>query len=376
MFHGYVKLLELATNLFTMYRWNNMPTLVRTNEAENAFVSAQYCLLMSEMSALHGLKLDKNKLFQRLVLKELPKCLLSDISVDTKILIKSLSPEKWTAVFSKTVEEVVQYFPSKRRGEFFVSMVDTKDSSIEGRIIQTGDLLSAMLEAEIHGRYFPDFFARPLKDLEKRLENFKDFQPYSLIANSDWIKRYSDALVVLLRAVRWNRLNRNVPTTVAGHSFYVTLTSYILSSMEIENGGKIDPVEVIKRALLHDIPESMPGDIITPTKKKVPGFEEVISQVEEQMVSGNLLRGMPDELVKELKSRMLDPFATTEGELVRAADQFAATVECLMEIRSGNTQPAFRDALHRMLDDLSSSTFESVRFVTESFRWGLDWAGR
>ncbi|HNS66149.1 MAG TPA: HD domain-containing protein [Mesotoga infera] len=376
MFHGYVKLLELATNLFTMYRWNNMPTLVRTNEAENAFVSAQYCLLMSEMSALHGLKLDKNKLFQRLVLKELPKCLLSDISVDTKILIKSLSPEKWTAVFSKTVEEVVQYFPSKRRGEFFVSMVDTKDSSIEGRIIQTGDLLSAMLEAEIHGRYFPDFFARPLKDLEKRLENFKDFQPYSLIANSDWIKRYSDALVVLLRAVRWNRLNRNVPTTVAGHSFYVTLTSYILSSMEIENGGKIDPVEVIKRALLHDIPESMTGDIITPTKKKVPGFEEVISQVEEQMVSGNLLRGMPDELVKELKSRMLDPFATTEGELVRAADQFAATVECLMEIRSGNTQPAFRDALHRMLDDLSSSTFESVRFVTESFRWGLDWAGR
>lgn len=376
MFHGYVKLLELATNLFTMYRWNNMPTLVRTNEAENAFVSAQYCLLMSEMSALHGLKLDKNKLFQRLVLKELPKCLLSDISVDTKILIKSLSPEKWTAVFSKTVEEVVQYFPSKRRGEFFVSMVDTKDSSIEGRIIQTGDLLSAMLEAEIHGRYFPDFFARPLKDLEKRLENFKEFQPYSLIANSDWIKRYSDALVVLLRAVRWNRLNRNVPTTVAGHSFYVTLTSYILSSMEIENGGKIDPVEVIKRALLHDIPESMTGDIITPTKKKVPGFEEVISQVEEQMVSGNLLRGMPDELVKELKSRMLDPFATTEGELVRAADQFAATVECLMEIRSGNTQPAFRDALHRMLDDLSSSTFESVRFVTESFRWGLDWAGR
>jgi len=68
VFHGYVKLLELATNLFTMYRWNNMPTLVRTNEAENAFVSAQYCLLMSEMSALHGLELDDNKLFQRLEL--------------------------------------------------------------------------------------------------------------------------------------------------------------------------------------------------------------------------------------------------------------------------------------------------------------------
>jgi putative hydrolase of HD superfamily len=146
--------------------------------------------------------------------------------------------------------------------------------------------------------------------------------------------------------------------------------------MEEENGNVINPVESVKLALLHDIPESMTGDIITPTKKKVPGFEEVIAQVEERMVSENLLAGMPDRLVKELKYRMLDPFESQEGRLVWAADQFAATVECLMEIRSGNTQYAFRDAMNRMLDDLSKSDLKSVQSLTQSFRWSLDWTGR
>ncbi len=120
----------------------------------------------------------------------------------------------------------------------------------------------------------------------------------------------------------------------------------------------------------------MTGDIITPTKKKVPGFDEVIAQVEEQMVTENLLDGMPDELIKELKLRMLDPFESLEGRIVWAADQFAATVECLMEIRSGNTQYAFRDAMNRMLDDLSKSDLESVQLLTQSFKWSLDWTGR
>jgi putative hydrolase of HD superfamily len=376
VFQGYVKLLELATNLFTMYRWNNTPTLLRTNEAENAFISAQYCLLMSEMAILKGFEIDQKELFQRLVLKELPKCLLSDISVDTKVLIKSLSPDKWNDVFEKTVEEIIQYLPDERHDAFFFSMVHSKDNSVEGKIIQTGDLLSAKLEAGLHARSFPEFFERPLKDLEARIKDFEEFGPYRLITGNNWLSRYTNALMVLLRAIRWNRLNRNVPTTVAAHSFYVTIIAYILSCIEEEQGNSVNPVESVKRALLHDIPESMTGDIITPTKKKVPGFEEVIAQVEEQMVTENLLDGMPDELIKELKSRMLDPFESAEGKIVWAADQFAATVECLMEIRSGNTQYAFRDAMNRMLDDLSRSDLQSVQFLTKSFRWSLDWTGR
>jgi putative hydrolase of HD superfamily len=85
---------------------------------------------------------------------------------------------------------------------------------------------------------------------------------------------------------------------------------------------------------------------------------------------------MDSELVKKLKPRILDPFAGKEGEMVRSADLLAAIVECLMEIETGNNQPAFRSALNSMLDQLAKSEFSSVRFVSEDFKWGLRWMGR
>ncbi|ACR80607.1 MULTISPECIES: YfbR-like 5'-deoxynucleotidase [Kosmotoga] len=376
MYQWIVKLLELSTNLFTMYRWNNLPTIMRTNEAQNAFISAQFSLLMSELANLGGEKINEQNLLKRILLKELPKCVLSDISVDTKVLIKEFAPEKWDAVFSTAVEEVVSILPEKTKKDFSETILNARDESPEGRIITVADLLSAKLEAEIHSRFFPEFYEEPLRRLKETLKEFNDFQPYKALVNSDWFENYRRALIVLLSAVRWNRLNRNVKTTVAGHSFYVAISGFLLAYTENQNGNSVDLVEVVKRTLFHDIPESVTGDIITPTKKKVPGFEEVISRVEEHMVNQRIFDSMDSELVKKLKPRILDPFAGKEGEMVRSADLLAAIVECLMEIETGNNQPAFRSALNSMLDQLAKSEFSSVRFVSEDFKWGLRWMGR
>ncbi|AKI97864.1 HD domain-containing protein [Kosmotoga pacifica] len=376
MYRGLIRLLELYTNLFTMFRWNNRPALLRTNEAENAFISAQFSLLMSLIAKQSGEIVDEEKLFKRIVLKELPKCILSDISVDTKVLIKELDPEKWEAVFNTTVAEVSSLLPERHREDFMTEMKAAKDESLEGLIISAGDLLSANLEANIHSRFFPEYYEEALDSLKKRLAVFRDLRPYRVLKESDWMKNYREALVVLLRAVRWNRLKRNVETTVAGHSFYVVVVAFFLALLENEAGNTIDTLEVVKRALLHDIPESLTGDIITPTKQKVKGFEEVVSRVEEKMVSKKLLSNMPPEIVKELKPRMLDPFEGKEGRLVRAADLSAAVVECLMEIKTGNAQLAFRSAMNKMLEKLSESEFESVRYLSDAFRLGLEWTGR
>ncbi|OAA30889.1 hydrolase [Kosmotoga arenicorallina S304] len=376
MYQGLIRLLELYTNLFTMFRWNNRPTLLRTNEAENAFISAQFSLLLSLIAREHGEEINEDRLFKRILFKELPKCIISDISVDTKVLIKELDPEKWDAVFDATVSEVAPLLPENHREDFMNEMKAAKDDSIEGKIISIGDLLSATLEADIHSRFFPEYYEEALGSLKKRLSRFDDFQPYRILKESLWIKDYQEALVVLLRAVRWNRLKRNVETTVAGHSFYVAVIAYLLALMENEVGNNVNSLEVVKKALLHDIPESLTGDIITPTKRKVKGFEEVISRVEEKMVSERLLVHMPESIALELKQRMLDPFGGTEGKLVRAADLTAAVVECLMEIKTGNAQLAFRSAISNMLDTLSESEFENVRYLSDSLRWGLEWVGR
>jgi putative hydrolase of HD superfamily len=374
MEQGVMKLMELATNLFTMFRWNNTPTMLRTNEAENAFASAQFALLMSNLAHESNMSINEKKLLERIVLKELPKCVLSDISVDTKLLIRDLDPEKWNAVYNSAVGEVVDYLPETKKLQFSSIIHRAKDDSLEGKIISASDLLSARLEADLHNRIFPEYYGEIIKSLDDRLSQYNDFKPYKKLINSNWFDTYKESIIVLLRAVRWNRLNRNVKTTVAGHSFYVALIGFLLSYEEESN--QLDEVEIIKRSLLHDIPESLTGDIITPTKQKVTGFEELVERVEEVMVTNKLLNDMPEELISELKNKILKPFEGINGKLVRAADLTAAIVECLMEIKSGNNQMSFRIALNNMLDQLDESEFSSVKEVADFFKLSFEWTGR
>jgi len=376
VYRGYVRLLDITSNLFTMFRWNNKPIIMRTNEAENAFISSHFALLMSELAIDAGLDIDEEKLYRRIVLKELPKCVLSDISVDTKNLIRELAPEKWDQVYATAVDEILRHVYPDRQDEFSRAMFNSRDNSTEGKIVATADLMSARLEASIHSRFFPDHFAQPIENLSRRAERFSNFRPYQLLAKAPWLKSYEDSLLVLLRSVRWNRMNRNVKTTVAGHSFYVSIVAYIFACMENDSGGLLDTVEITKRALLHDISESLTGDIITPTKKKVSGFDEVIFKVEEKMLDTQLFSRMPDSIVSVLRKPSLDPFSGTEGELVRCADMTAAVIECLLEGRTGNSQVEFRDAFESLIGQLADARFESVRYVADLFRWGLSWAGR
>ncbi len=37
-------------------------------------------------------------------------------------------------------------------------------------------------------------------------------------------------------------------------------------------------------AILHDLPEAFTGDVISPTKRKVEGLEEIISEIEKEFV--------------------------------------------------------------------------------------------
>ncbi|MFW6121460.1 MAG: YfbR-like 5'-deoxynucleotidase [Petrotogales bacterium] len=376
MEQGTMKLLELATNLFTMFRWNNTPTMLRTNEAENAFASAQFALLMSNLARKENMNINDRELLERIVLKELPKCVLSDISVDTKILIRDLDPQKWNAVYNTAVNEIVDYLPETKKKWFSSIIHRVKDDSLEGKIISASDLLSARLEADLHNRIFPEYYGEIIESLDDRLSHFNDFQPYSNLINSSWFARYKESLIVLIRAVRWNRLNRNVKTTVAGHSFYVALISFLFYYEEKSNNNELDEVDIIKRALLHDIPESLTGDIITPTKQKVTGFEELVERVEEVMVTNKLLIDMPKELVSEFKDKILKPFEGKNGKLVRSADLTAAIIECLMEIKSGNNQMSFRTALNNMLDQLVDSKFTAVRQVADFFKLSFEWTGR
>lgn len=118
---------------------------------------------------------------------------------------------------------------------------------------------------------------------------------------------------------------------VAQHSFRVALIAMVLADMD---KSSVNFDKLLRKALLHDIPESILGDIPAPVKKSLG---KTIKTVERKSLSSiiklmenNSLETFYYQLVNECKLGL-------EGEYIALADMLDRMFYLLTEYRSGNT---------------------------------------
>jgi putative hydrolase of HD superfamily len=92
------------------------------------------------------------------------------------------------------------------------------------------------------------------------------------------------------------------------HKVVVAYISYIIGMIGNAKGENNDILEMLLRAIYHDVPEVITGDIITPTKKAVPGFVELLEQVESAMMDDYLFGYISPEYTAFLSPYILHPF--------------------------------------------------------------------
>lgn len=103
------------------------------------------------------------------------------------------------------------------------------------------------------------------------------------------------------------------------------------------HGEENDIEDMLMRAIYHDVPEVITGDIITPTKKAVPGFVDLLEQVEETMMDDYLFSYISPEYKDYISSYILKPFDDDLGKKVKYADIFSALIEAKIEDQGGNS---------------------------------------
>ncbi|MBI2018465.1 HD family hydrolase [Candidatus Daviesbacteria bacterium] len=116
---------------------------------------------------------------------------------------------------------------------------------------------------------------------------------------------------------------RNEADSVAAHSFSTALLSYFLAKQLQKEGVKIDTEKVLKMGLVHDIGETIVGDVGTFVKGMAGG---VFKDIEEEGVKA-LVKDLDSEdeitkLVEEYNQRK-----TLEARLVKAADNLDALAQ-------------------------------------------------
>ena len=93
---------------------------------------------------------------------------------------------------------------------------------------------------------------------------------------------------------RWANEFLHQRSSVAEHSFSVAQISQLLGIIEEEHGSNIDWKRLYRKALNHDIPEAVMGDVISTTKNSNAEVKKALSLVEETLVEENLLNAVSE----------------------------------------------------------------------------------
>lgn len=180
---------------------------------------------------------------------------------------------------------------------------------------------------------------------------------------------------------RWSQTPRLPETSVMGHMFVVACYSYIFSVSLNACSARL--VNNFFTGLLHDLPEVLTRDIISPVKKSIEGLDAIIRNYEADSLARRIFRplekdglthvveklnyylgmGLESEfsncVIKEGKILELpfelmheryneDQYDPKDGELVKICDNLAAYLEAYVAIRHGVASDQIHQALWRI----------------------------
>ncbi len=131
----------------------------------------------------------------------------------------------------------------------------------------------------------------------------------------------------------------------ADHSYRVAMMGMlIVDEYNAKNPNKkISCEEVLRKALIHDLEESVTGDIPTPVKQ-FPGLRDILREasvaiMKEQIIDDNLVKS------QEYLKLWIEDKEGESGEVIAIADKLEALLSAAYELKRGNKdlQKAFNN---------------------------------
>ena len=186
----------------------------------------------------------------------------------------------------------------------------------------------------------------------------------------DKIPGYIKAIRNLKYLRRWNRINRSIESNVLSHTYVVTLLTLMFTWMHEKNDDF--GIEALQRALFHDVPEALTGDIITPVKdiikREYPTVKDLWTAIEDALARNPIkkLIGASSNLSKYIdKNHLLEDVSDKEKDsassLVKDCDRMALAIECIQEDLVAKIPLEMSRAYPDYLEDLQNSEWPHIR---------------
>lgn len=379
-------LVDLFFKGFSIIRWNDKlrPIALTQIDKHSHKMMIAYCLAKYEEDA--GKDFSWNdiikggifELIRRNVISDIQSPVFKEISKN-KELVKKLNFMIYKEVENKFENPTI-------RDEFKQYM--TEEDYIHPysqRILSAAHIYSTYYEFLLVKNANPEGYKIDYinKELINEVEKYQDLIGISNILHRQKIKNFVDLTGELRYQTRWGHLPRIPNTSVLGHTMLVACLSYFLTK-QIPNHAPKRIYNNFWGGLFHDLPEVVTRDIIKPVKLSVPGMQEEIKRIEEQLTEQEIFPQLEAEWVDEMKYFIQNEFAAKiykgeiveqdkinelynkdefnpyDGKLLKVADDFAAFLEAQNSINFGIHSPELEEATKSIVRKYSQKVVAGV----------------
>lgn len=154
---------------------------------------------------------------------------------------------------------------------------------------------------------------------------------------------------------------------VASHSFKVAQYVQFLGEIESRNGVEIDWKALYEKAINHDVPEVLTGDIKTPVKYWSKKLKNMITLMEESMMENFIEEEFPEEFKVMYKEKLKDvKDDSIEGKILTVADKLDQLYEAYEEIQRGNNGDTFIEVYKQSLLQIKEIELHCVDYFFEN----------
>ncbi|HOJ47510.1 MAG TPA: 5'-deoxynucleotidase [Bacillota bacterium] len=167
---------------------------------------------------------------------------------------------------------------------------------------------------------------------------------------------------------RWGIMRAIVPESLSTHSMEVAVTAHALAIIGNKYFGKnYDCERIATKAIYHDLPEILTGDIPTPVKYFNNETKTAYDKVEKAALK-KFLCSLPEELADEYKEMFC--YTPEEKKIIKAADKICAYLKCREEERGGNME--FSVAKKALSESIAKLNCEEADYFLKEFSAGFD----
>ena len=363
-------LISLLIRGLSIYRWSNFARIENPTTLDHSAFTLIIAYLLADLleESDPKLRIDRLEIYRHSLFLVFFTCIYSDIGSEVKSRIRESEPGIYETLCKKAERKILSgNLPKEIVGDLRgLADLHLRPPSLESGIFEYSKLASAYFEANFNARVYPEMYGEPLEKICSNLneERFARFRILLNVTEEGPLVHFLLTVRRLQSSYRWNRIRRAYPVSVMSHFYLVSVLSFLLVRME--GLSDADLTEAILRALSHDVPEAITGDIITPTKKAAPGLDRIIARIEVDFVNEKILHSLEGHRFKDAyKNRFLEPWGDDLGKVVKLADHLSAYIEARIEELTNPTEEQFRRSREAVGERIRSTKNQSAITLLE-----------